>query len=894
MKGDGDTVMKRIISICVLALCVLFSSGLVWAEDGESSLNERQSEAISLVNDLGIFSDVTEENAQTALTRGEFAKIIVNVLGAGDYLSENPKRIYTDVLPDHEAAAEIEYLYNRGIMLGYDNAEFRPDDQLKVEEAATVLVKVLGYTNWAEYGGGWADGYYTLALSKNILNGVVGARGEVVTFADVAVMIQNVLESDEFVVLDGYENGYPVETTHTGMDYMSYALGIYSYTGVVEAVGETALSDAATEYQEFRCRIGGEMFNMNDNDMMPYLGMTMKVYYREDNGDYLILHITEDDDNIVTEVEAEDLMEGTTRSQVNYTDGNRTRTADIAGDAIFVYNGKRLEVVSDADMQIGNGYVRLISNDGNDEADVVIIKEYDTYIVNKAVVTDSILHFKYGRESMDLSGDEYHVKYYMDGDEAEFANITNGSVLSIAMSKNLTGNILVEVYISNNQITASAVSIEDSGNTRIVTLEDESQYVYTNEFMQRIEDGEQNTYEPELNSEGVYYIDYFNKLAAYTVVSSGKNYGYLVKAWYDANEEYGEVRLFTKDAEFINLTFNDDVSLNSGKIAKDKLVDALKSTGESGDVYQLVIYDNNDDNELTSIKTAVDKTGETATNGYYIATEDEFVLNYVRVTGGMRFYKNMAEHLPFCFVDGQTIQFMVPENKRDEKQYSIATKPETTDVSFPSPIYIYDAGASGCIGAIVTSPRATNTYNTPVVINKTYEGIDDDGNICTGLEFANGTKMLINADAELAPIEGGRWEEAVDYSGYTFSDLKRGDVVEYTTDGNNINRLRIVVKSDNIGGLRLNGTDQEWIQRSGNMVAEIISVADNGRTALVKYSYKKGGEITYQTMLVNGPTYRYDSTEDMVYNSSTSDLMAGDIVLINSFWWSPNLVVIFR
>ena len=113
MKGDGDTVMKRIISICVLALCVLFSSGLVWAEDGESSLNERQSEAISLVNDLGIFSDVTEENAQTALTRGEFAKIIVNVLGAGDYLSENPKRIYTDVLPDHEAAAEIEYLYNR-------------------------------------------------------------------------------------------------------------------------------------------------------------------------------------------------------------------------------------------------------------------------------------------------------------------------------------------------------------------------------------------------------------------------------------------------------------------------------------------------------------------------------------------------------------------------------------------------------------------------------------------------------------------------------------------------------------------------------------------------------------------------------------------------------------
>ena len=77
------------------------------------------------------------------------------------------------------------------------------------------------------------------------------------------------------------------------------------------------------------------------------------------------------------------------------------------------------------------------------------------------------------------------------------------------------------------------------------------------------------------------------------------------------------------------------------------------------------------------------------------------------------------------------------------------------------------------------------------------------------------------------------------------------------------------------------------------MVAEVISVADS-RTALVKYSYQKGGNMIYQTMLVNGPTYRYDSTENMVYNSSMADLMPGDIVLINSFWWSPNLVVIFR
>lgn len=30
----------------------------------------------------------------------------------------------------------------------------------------------------------------------------------------------------------------------------------------------------------------------------------------------------------------------------------------------FIYNGKKLDVVSDADLQADNGYVRLISNNG--------------------------------------------------------------------------------------------------------------------------------------------------------------------------------------------------------------------------------------------------------------------------------------------------------------------------------------------------------------------------------------------------------------------------------------------------------------------------------------------------------------------------------------------------
>ena len=77
------------------------------------------------------------------------------------------------------------------------------------------------------------------------------------------------------------------------------------------------------------------------------------------------------------------------------------------------------------------------------------------------------------------------------------------------------------------------------------------------------------------------------------------------------------------------------------------------------------------------------------------------------------------------------------------------------------------------------------------------------------------------------------------------------------------------------------------------MIADVISVADNGRTAVVKYVDRYGAE-QYQSMLVNSTTYRYDSSDGEIYNSSASDLREGDRVLINSYWWSPKLVVIFR
>ena len=167
--------MKKWISICIFTLCLIFSVNCVWAE---GSLSEKQSEAISLMNDLKIYTDITEENASNAITRAEFAKIIVRVMGGESSLTNAPRRIFSDVLPDNDAAASIELLYERGIMMGYGQAEFKPDAVLTLGEAVKVMISITGYSEWAEQQGGYPSGYYATAVSNDILKGVSGAVNE--------------------------------------------------------------------------------------------------------------------------------------------------------------------------------------------------------------------------------------------------------------------------------------------------------------------------------------------------------------------------------------------------------------------------------------------------------------------------------------------------------------------------------------------------------------------------------------------------------------------------------------------------------------------------------------------------------------------------------------------
>ena len=86
------------------------------------------------------------------------------------------------------------------------------------------------------------------------------------------------------------------------------------------------------------------------------------------------MHVVADKKSEMIEVKSEDIAENMSKEKFEYYDNNKIKKAKISDNATFIYNGKKLDVVSDADLQADNGYVRLISNNGGSTYDTVIMK----------------------------------------------------------------------------------------------------------------------------------------------------------------------------------------------------------------------------------------------------------------------------------------------------------------------------------------------------------------------------------------------------------------------------------------------------------------------------------------------------------------------------------------
>ena len=78
---------------------------------------------------------------------------------------------YTDIDSTHWAYSSVNKLTKQGILSGYPNGKFNPDDKMTIAEFLAVLIKVIAYNaDVSTVSDHWAQGYIDYAIENNIVN----------------------------------------------------------------------------------------------------------------------------------------------------------------------------------------------------------------------------------------------------------------------------------------------------------------------------------------------------------------------------------------------------------------------------------------------------------------------------------------------------------------------------------------------------------------------------------------------------------------------------------------------------------------------------------------------------------------------------------------------------
>jgi len=142
--------MKKRVSInrlmlLVITLTITFTIVFPFKTDAKTPFtdikgNDHYNAIVTLYESGIIFGRTSQEYKPSAtITRGETAQFIVNALGINNEEAKNPG--YKDVSTSHPYYKAIAILTKRGVVGGYGNGKYGPNDSLTRSQAATMITK---------------------------------------------------------------------------------------------------------------------------------------------------------------------------------------------------------------------------------------------------------------------------------------------------------------------------------------------------------------------------------------------------------------------------------------------------------------------------------------------------------------------------------------------------------------------------------------------------------------------------------------------------------------------------------------------------------------------------------------------------------------------------------
>lgn len=176
--------------------------------------------AVTRLQALGVINGYPDGTfgPNDSITRAQFAAIVVRSLGY-ESLAATAAGVtkFSDVAANYWGAGYINLAVSLNIIKGYGDGKFGPEDKVTFDQAVTMIVRALGQEAYAETKGGFPTGYLLQAKVIGFTDGVTGVAGVATTRGVVAQLIDNA-KAEDIYVQTGFGDSQTYEKDGTMLD----------------------------------------------------------------------------------------------------------------------------------------------------------------------------------------------------------------------------------------------------------------------------------------------------------------------------------------------------------------------------------------------------------------------------------------------------------------------------------------------------------------------------------------------------------------------------------------------------------------------------------------------------------------------------------------------------
>lgn len=849
--------MKKIISLFLSLLIIMAQSVNVFAwtlsdEDGNIIGNQTPNteEEVDVVYEkwdilefmyaIGAFDENTINYSMldSKINKLTFISAIAGIYLNGDSSTGIPEQIFSDVPENHYAATEVSRLAAMGMINGKGDGTLGVEDDVSLDMAYAMVIRMLGYGQYAEAKGGYPAGNSRVASDLDITVHVDDSN--TITTRAALQLLYNALDAQMLLLTGSKGDRLNYEQGET---FLKEKMDITKKRGIVYASGEAALSGKTVG--KHNALIGSDVLSDPEGYAYQYLGYNTEYFINEDKELVWVMPYRTTEKTIDT---SED---------ISYKDGylhhgikNMKKERISVNEISILYNGAAASSINDIVPDYGE--VKLIDNDNDNAYEVAIVYDYDVYYLSSMSKDKSELRLEWGTQTVIKNLNDYDNITLIGENGEELASLKAKSVVMVAENGNS-----ITIIQCEQKVNGTVTSFRNEDTKEYLFIGDRefqtTGYVYYNGW-----DGK------ALNKKVDAYLDKYGNVAAVFIAEGTTQeewkIGWLFNIF--ADESGDEFFVKIADSEYADsktYKFADKFKLDGAQVNLSKGYNPQNSITERGVIRYLIA-----DDKIKAIDFPVYRSfsadGKIIDNEYdklYIRMSGERY--YVESQGTLVKNESRLEGDGNVYFDSNSVVFDVPAraNISEAKADDIAVI-KTRD--FTDHMY-YDVDAY-TIGAnrTVTDVLAVYGHNlaagsmtsagAAMVITKIMEGLDENDSptkIITGYVMGSKVEYMISED--------GLKSDASKYGTVTsLSDVKPGDVVKFTTDRyKRIDWIQKIWGGDGIGYVNKYGWTHENIFEIYRYVdAHAVSYSDG----VLGYTVPNGS--FEMCRIGDAPVYVYD------------------------------------